>query len=118
MTNKIKSGLIVSSILLPAVTFAEYFKNTSTISESVFDIVSNYLIPIVFSLALLYFFWGVAKYIRSAGAEKEEGRMIMVWGVVALFVMASVWGLVRFLQREFTLDGVDTPIQVPKPIRQ
>ena len=63
-------------------------------------------IPIVFSLALLLFFWGVAKYILSAGTEKDEGKKIMVWGVVALFVMSSIWGLTTFIREELTIDEV------------
>jgi len=61
--------------------------------------VINQLIVIVAGLALLYFFWGLVKFIFHADdVEKhEEGRNIMVWGLLALFVMFAVWGLVRFL---------------------
>jgi len=63
------------------------------------------LIPIVFALALLYFFWGLGKYILASGEGKEEGKNIMIWGVVALFVMASVWGIVRFIQQAFDINN-------------
>ena len=57
------------------------------------------MMPIIITLAVIYFFWGLATYILNSGdAEKEkEGRSIMIWGVVALFVMVSVWGLVGFI---------------------
>lgn len=60
------------------------------------------LIPIVGSLAFLSFIFGLVKFIAKAG-EKEikDGKNLMIWGVVALFVMVSVWGLVRFLSGEF-----------------
>jgi hypothetical protein len=51
----------------------------------------------------------VAKYIRSgAGGEKsaEEGKSIMVWGVVGLFVAFSIWGIIRFIQSELKLPPV------------
>jgi hypothetical protein len=56
-------------------------------------------ILIVNGLALFWFFWGLMKFIFKAGDEKaqEEGRNIMLWGILALFVMTSVWGLVNFL---------------------
>lgn len=62
----------------------------------------NTLIGIVGALALLVFFWGLVKYIANAGDEKAkaQGRNIMVGGVIALFVMFSVWGIIRFLQGE------------------
>jgi hypothetical protein len=61
------------------------------------------LIPVAFGLAVLAFFWGVAKYILQAGNPKvrEQGRQLMVWGVIALFVIASVWGLVNLLSTTF-----------------
>ncbi len=59
--------------------------------------------PIVAGLALLFFFWGLATFILAAGNEeaKERGRRIMIWGVVALFVMVTVWGLTTFLGNIF-----------------
>lgn len=65
------------------------------------------LIVVVGGIALLVFFWGLVKFIYSASAEgKSEGKGFMLWGVVALFVMVSVWGLVNFIQREL-LPGTD-----------
>ncbi|MFA5838391.1 MAG: pilin [Candidatus Paceibacterota bacterium] len=57
------------------------------------------LTPIVIALALLYFFYGLARYILNAGNEekKAEGKNIMIYGIIALFVMVSVWGLVSIL---------------------
>ena len=85
---------------LPALAFANtpqlgYFATALT---QIQGIIST-LLPIVVALALLFFFWGLAKFILAAGDEaaKEEGKRIMIWGVVALFVMVSVWGLVYFL---------------------
>ena len=75
-------------------------------------IITGILIPLAFSLALLYFFYGVAKYIRSdAASEKaaEEGRRIMVWGIVALFIATSIWGIVSFIKKELTIPDVSNP---------
>lgn len=56
-------------------------------------------IPIAFGIALLAFFWGLAKFIFSAGDEekKEAGKTIMIWGVIALFLMASIWGIIALI---------------------
>lgn len=104
MLNKIyKIGLISTVVVLPVFANAQ-LQVTSTFFRSAKDLVTFTLIPLVFTLALLFFFWGVVKYIRSAGNEKEEGKKIMIWGVVALFVMSSVWGLVSFIQNELLVD--------------
>ena len=60
----------------------------------------NTIILILMAASLALFFWGIAVYIYklsdSSGAH-EKGRQLMLWGVVAFFVMFSVWGLVNLL---------------------
>jgi len=66
------------------------------------------LIPVVVGFALLSFFWGLVKFIfRVGGDEKavEEGKRIMLWGIGALFVMLSIWGLVSFLRSNLGIPG-------------
>ena len=90
---------------MPLFAFAQYLDKTEHFFDSAYTILTDILIPLVFTLALFLFFWGVAKYIWSEGAGKEEGKKIMIWGVIALFVMSSVWGLVRFIRGELNIDG-------------
>ena len=73
----------------------------------------NALIPIAFALALLLFFVAIAKFVLAAGdsTAQEEGRNLMVWGVIAIFVMASVFGLVTFLQLTLGVDNNTAPSQ-------
>ena len=114
MLNKIYK-IILSSVfvLFPIFSFAQQLEKTKDLFWAAKYIVTDMLVPLAFILALLFFFWGIAKYIRSAGSEKDEGKIIMVWGIVALFVMASVWGLVAFLQTE--LLGGPGPNSIPIP---
>ena len=78
------------------------FANIESIIDAIGRIVKS-LIPITFGLALVYFFYGVAKYILSATNQKaaDEGKAIMIYGVIAIAVMASLYGLVGFLQGTF-----------------
>jgi len=73
----------------------------SYIGKAIIEIskVVNAAIPVAVSLAFLFFFWGLAKYVLKAGDEKArvEGRNRMVQGVIALFVLGSLWGLVNLL---------------------
>ncbi len=89
------------SFLVPAAAFAQTlnFEQLNTPITSLSNII-NRLIPLIIGAAVLVFLWGVLKYVISGDdAEKRaDARWFMVWGVVALFVMVSVWGLVRILQ--------------------
>lgn len=61
----------------------------------------NLLLPVIFTLALLLFFWGLVTYVfaisRGDETAQGKGRSLMVGGIIALFVMASVWGIVAFI---------------------
>lgn len=88
--------------------------NTSALLNMIKGLVEDKLIPLAFVLALLFFFWGVAKFVRTgAPSEKQEGKSIMVWGIIALFVISSVWGLVRIIQFDLGVKD-NTPIDIPK----
>ena len=70
----------------------------------------NTLTGVAFALALLVFFWGLAVFIFQTGDESRVsgGRRLMVWGIIALFVATSIWGIVALLQDTFGAGG-DTP---------
>ena len=101
-------------VLTPALASAQ-LGNVGDLMGSVGRLV-DLAIPIVVSLALLAFFWGLAKFIFAAGDEesKADGKKIMIGGVVALFVMVSVWGLVGFIGNAFNIQqgGSITPPSV------
>lgn len=71
----------------------------------------NSAISVVFALAVLGFFWGVSKFVLSAGdsSKVEEGRKIMTWGIISLFVMVSIWGILAILESTFL--GADSQQQ-------
>ena len=74
------------------------------------------LIPIVIGLAVLVFLWGVLKYVLSTSdGGKGEGRTFMLWGIIALFVMVSVWGLVNILRDSLGLNlATPTAPRIPE----
>lgn len=72
---------------------------------------SKSLVPLVFAIALLVFVYGVVKYVIAAkdSHDREEGRMFMIYGIIALFVMVSVWGLVAVLANTFNIGSSFPP---------
>ncbi|MEX0933986.1 MAG: hypothetical protein WD003_01865 [Candidatus Paceibacterota bacterium] len=64
------------------------------------------VVPLLITLALLFFIWGVAKFVTAKEAEeKEKARDIMIYGAIGLFVIVSIWGIVAMLQ---VFTNVDT----------
>ncbi|MEK7628265.1 MAG: hypothetical protein AAB421_02510 [Patescibacteria group bacterium] len=100
----IKSSYTVSAALLAAPAFA----GAAGILDSI-GVVNRILkavVPMLITIALIVFIWGLIKYLLKIGDEKERqaGIQLMLYGVVAIFVMSSVWGLVRLLQNTFSVQ--------------
>lgn len=90
----------VVSFFVPALALAQAV-NFTPIENALIAIrgIVSIAIPIAVALAVLFFFWGLALYVLAAGdsGKREEGRNKMIWGVIALFVIVSIWGIVGFL---------------------
>lgn len=55
------------------------------------------IILLLFVLSLVYFFWGVAKYIKESGSDtgRKEGQQHMLWGIIGIFIMVSAWAIIK-----------------------
>lgn len=58
----------------------------------------------IIGISVIVFLWGIFKFITAEGDNKQGGRELMFWGIIGLFVMVSVWGLVAVLQSTFNLS--------------
>lgn len=60
----------------------------------------NLIISISGGIALLIFFAGIIRFIWESNNEKKrnEGKQMLLWGLVALFVMFSLWGIIKLAQ--------------------
>ena len=110
-------------VILPAVLFVPLLVGaqgapvqTGNISAFVTQIggILNALLPVLVTLAVLFFFWGLALFIFSAGDEsaRDRGKSIMIWGVIALFIIVSIWGIIAFIGQLF---GIGQGGEAPTP---
>lgn len=74
------------------------------------------LVPVLIAIALIAFFWGLVKYIWAAGDgdAQKQGKSIMVAGIIGLFLMVGIWGVIGILENTFTgnVKSVKPP-QIP-----
>ncbi len=59
----------------------------------------NPLILLLFGAAIVYFLWGLMVFIRNQDNEEAQGdgRRHMFWGVVGIFLMMAVGGILNVL---------------------
>jgi hypothetical protein len=65
-----------------------------------FRFVINPLVQLLFSAGVLYFIYGVFKYIKDSddSSSRVDGANHILWSTVGLFIMISVWGIIRILE--------------------
>jgi uncharacterized membrane protein len=100
-----KFGIMMASFALPVFASAA----TITSLDSIFTFISstlNTLLPLIIAAAVVYFIYGIAMYVISGSDDaKEAAKNKIIYGVIGLFVMISVWGLVNILVNTFGLDN-------------
>ena len=74
------------------------------------------LIPFIISLALLVILWGIFTYLTKAEEEEKraEAKLYIIWGVIGIFFMVSLWGFVNILLNTFELKKQIDPGDIPK----
>lgn len=109
-----KKVILTTLALAPAFAFAQSLGNISVLLTSLGGLV-DVALPIVVGIALLAFFWGLVQFIFSQGDEtkKTDAKKVMLYGLIALFVMISVWGLVKFIGDAIGINQGGT-IVIPK----
>ena len=71
------------------------------------EFILNPLIILAFVVALIVFFWGLVEFIYKAGSEdgREVGKRNIMWGIVGMFVMIGVYGIINLILGTFGLSG-------------
>lgn len=126
MSDRIKANIVgagaLGSLLVPAIAAAQVTDLNSALAFITGFI--NAAIPVLIGIAVLLFIWGVISFITAGDdAEKRSAaRNRIIWGIVFIFVILSVWGLVNILLNTFGTGGqapgaappvVPTPPAVP-----
>ncbi|MEK7477855.1 MAG: hypothetical protein AAB645_00605 [Patescibacteria group bacterium] len=83
-----------------AIAYAETIPFVANINQQIV----NPILEIIFVLGFIIFLWGVVEFIWYADSDqgKETGKSHMIWGVVGMFVMVSVFGLLHLIENTIT----------------
>ena len=62
----------------------------------------GYIIPVLITLAVVYFIWGVIQYTVSTDEEAKKGaRGKIIQGLIGLFVIIAFWGILSLITNTF-----------------
>ncbi len=109
--------LIATTIgALPFMASAQVITDVNTLTYKLTNL-GNTFIQILMAFSVLLIIFNVVRFL-IVGADNEEKRgaakNAIIWGVVGLFVILSIWGLVRILTNSFRTDTTAPTNQYPQ----
>lgn len=73
----------------------------------------NPLIALLFVVSTVVFIWGIIMYLSGGSGDPKKlqmGKSLIFWGIIGMFIMTSVWGIIRLLCTFFgTCENVPFP---------
>ena len=118
--KKIIAAIIAFS---PTIAFAQQLVDINSVAIKATNI-GNLIVRLAISFAVLFIIISVVRYL-IAGSDDEEARkkggQAILYGVIGLFAILSIWGLVYLLSNSFQFGQNNLPndkinnIQLPPP---
>jgi len=83
---------------------------TGTAAERLVGALNEYIInPIIgllFAAAMVLFLWGGVQLIIGSDTGRENGKRHLLWGIIGMFIMVSVYGILNLLAGTFGFGGI------------
>jgi uncharacterized membrane protein YdjX (TVP38/TMEM64 family) len=78
--------------------------SVTSLMQAVNKVIINPLIVLLFALAVVYFMYGLARYLLSPDNEeiRKSSKSHMLWGVFGMFIMVSVFGIIELITNTLT----------------
>ena len=79
-------------------------KAVDTLLGKIAKQIVNPLITLMFAVAVVFFIYGVVEFISASDNEEARttGKQHMIWGIIGIFIMVSVWGIMNILNNFWT----------------
>ena len=68
------------------------------------ELIINPLIILGFVIATIYFFYGIFELIYKADEDNDDHKKNIMYGLIGLFVMFSVYGILRIVLDTFGIS--------------
>jgi len=103
--------LAVGLVLLsPLLSFAQSINGRNDLSAfgaRIVTFINNVLVPAAFAVVLLLFVYGIFRLFilsDSESDEKKQARQFVLWAVISMVVVVSIWGIVSLISQGLDLE--------------
>lgn len=96
---------------IPGTVFADSSNTLQSLAHSIAQIFNAGAILLLTATLVVYFYGVVANiYKRGQGEKNTNLRETILWGVIIIFVMVSLWGIIQYFQT--SLFGGTLPLPI------
>lgn len=88
---------LFSILVFPSIAFAAAPKTFSELAAQLVGLM-NLATGALILLGIVVYFWGMSINIVEFENDPEKRKAYLVWGVVVVTVMFSIWGIVKVIQ--------------------
>lgn len=105
-----KSVALTASLIIPSVAYAQtltQINNANQLEDRLLSL-ADVAIYLLVSLAVLYIVWSTVQYFikgKSGDESRKEAGMDILWGIVGLAIIVSIWGLVNIIVNTFSTNN-------------
>ena len=114
--------LFLGTLAFPGWALAAAPKTFSELAEMIVSIIDTGT-GVLIVLGFVVYFWGISTNVLKFEDDPDKRKAYFFWGLLVLFVMVSIWGIVGLLQNtlfgggtfntgggeEIPLDNFETP---------
>lgn len=111
LTNYLSSAIIADA----ACTSPSCVGSFSTFVEYVIYLISKVAIPVLLTVAVVIFFYGIIRtYIwETDPATINKNKLYVAWGLGGIFVMLAIWGIINVISSSIGI-GIGGNIAIPQ----
>lgn len=96
--RKTRLILALSALFAPFTAFAAAPRTFQGLANVVVNVLNNATAVLVVAGIVVYFYGVSTNILKFGEGDREKLKNYFVWGILVLFVMVSIWGILHLLQ--------------------
>jgi len=121
MGKLLRQAIVLGTLALPYSAYAAAPKNFKELADSIGSIIDTGT-GVLIVLGFAVYFWGISTNILKFEDDPEKRKAYFIWGILVLFVMVSIWGIIGLIGNTlfgsglgFTGSGSSSTVVDPNP---
>ncbi|MEK7093148.1 MAG: hypothetical protein AAB927_01555, partial [Patescibacteria group bacterium] len=95
---KFLRALPVALLLLPTVALASAPRTFEELANLIVEILDGGVGLLVLTGIVIYFYGVSTNILKMSDEGGQKARAYFIWGIIVIFVMVSIWGILDLLQ--------------------